>query len=89
VHLWHEYWSWVGGNVGAVPLELPADALLTLLGTAVFWRPLTRAARRAHAWLHSERDRRLDLAQEDAAAARKIAADLYEHVTGEKHRMGI
>jgi hypothetical protein len=72
--LWHEYWSWVGGNIGAMPLE----ALITAAVTVALWpqiKPLVR-------WLRRELG---GAALEEAKAARRIAADLYEHHTGRPH----
>lgn len=37
-HLWHQYWSWTGGNIGAMPFE----ALVTAAAAFVFRGPLGR-----------------------------------------------
>jgi hypothetical protein len=67
VSLWHHYWAWTGGNIGALPLE----ALITTVTAFVFRGPIGR--------LLGGR------AAKDAAAARRIAADLFEHHTGRSH----
>jgi hypothetical protein len=77
-HLWHQYWAWVGGNVGAMPLQALISAVAAVL-LAVVFRPLLR---RAWAWLKHELSRP---ALEEAKAARQIAADLHLHVTGRSH----
>lgn len=75
-HYLEQYWSWVGGNVGAMPLQ----AVITVLATLALRKPLGRL-------YHHVVGDKLDM--EDvravAASAHKIAADLYEHVTGEQH----
>lgn len=76
-HWWDAYWGWAGSNVGA----MPAEALVTVAATLVFRRPIARLL----TWLRRERDDALREAQADAEAARRIAADLYLHVTGEDH----
>ena len=76
IRLWDHYWSWVGGNVGAMPLQ----AVITVAATLLLRKPVKRAWHRLvgeHADV--EDIRRM------AAAAHKIAADLYEHTTGERH----
>lgn len=75
---WHQYWTWVGGNVGAMPLQALIGVAVSLL-LAVVLRPLWR---RLWAWLKRELSRP---ALEEAAAARRIAADLYRHHTGRPH----
>jgi hypothetical protein len=77
-HAWHQYWAWTGGNVGAMPLQALISAVVALL-LAVVLRPLWR---RLWAWLKRELSRP---ALEEAKAARRIAADLYEHHTGRPH----
>lgn len=37
-HAWHQYWAWVGGNVGAMPLQ----ALITAVVAFVFRGPIGR-----------------------------------------------
>lgn len=37
-HEWHQYWAWVGGNVGAMPLQ----ALITSVLAVVFRGPIGR-----------------------------------------------
>lgn len=66
------YWAWVGGNIGAIPLE----AAITAAAGLLFRKPLQRAM----AWLRREE-------LEEARAARRIAADLYEHHTGHAHQL--
>jgi hypothetical protein len=67
VSLWHHYWAWTGGNIGALPLEF----VITTAAAFVFRGPIGR--------LIGGR------AARDAAAARRIAADLYRHHTGRAH----
>jgi hypothetical protein len=74
---WDAYWSWAGSNIGA----MPAETVITVAATLAFRRPI----RRFLAWLRRERDEAVASAQADAEAARKIASDLYLHVTGEEH----
>ena len=76
--LWHSYWAWVGGNIGAMPLEALIAAVAGTIG-AVALRPLLR---RLWAWVKRELNR---AALEEAKAGRQIAADLYEHHTGRRH----
>lgn len=76
--IWHSYWSWVGGNIGAMPLEAAIAAVAGAVG-AVALRPLLR---RAWAWAKRELSA---AALEEAKAHRRIAADLYEHITGTRH----
>lgn len=66
---WHAYWLWVGGNIGAMPLQALIGAVCTLAVSPLLLR-LWRHARAAIAAAH---------------AARRIAADLYEHHTGRVH----
>ncbi len=76
IALWDRYWAWVGGNVGAMPLQ----ALIGVAVTLLLRRPISRAWRRIvgeHA--DAEDIRRA------AAAAHRIAADLHERLTGEAH----
>ena len=75
-HLWHQYWSWTGGNVGAMPLQ----AVITVAATLLLRRPLARSWH----WLVGERADIEDI-RRAAAAAHKIAADLFEHHTGSAH----
>lgn len=74
--LWHQYWTWVGGNVGAMPLQ----AVITVAATLFFRKPIARL-------YHHVVGDKLDIedVRSVAASAHKIAADLYEHVTGEQH----
>lgn len=74
---WDAYWRWAGSNIGA----MPAEFVITVVATLVFQKPI----RRFLAWLRRENSEAARKAQADAEAARKIAADLYRHVTGEKH----
>ena len=69
---WHQYWAWVGGNVGAMPLQ----ALISVVVTVVFRKPAGRFLR----WLSGE-----SAALREAKAARRIAADLHLRMTGEAH----
>jgi hypothetical protein len=76
IALWDRYWAWVGGNVGAMPLQ----ALITIAATLVFLKPLRRLWRR----LFGEKADLEDI-RRAAAAAHRIAADLHERLTGEAH----
>lgn len=75
--LLREYWGWVGGNIGAMPLE----ALISAIAAVLLQRPI----RRLLAWLRRERTAMAAEALEEARKARLIAADLYLHVTGAEH----
>jgi hypothetical protein len=77
LHLWDHYWSWVGGNVGAMPLQ----AAITVAATLLLRKPIKKAWRRAV----GERADIEDI-RRAAAAAHKIAADLFEHHTGSAHQ---
>lgn len=68
-HWWHSYWQWVGGNIGAMPLQALIGALCTLVISPLLLR----------LW------RRVRQALEAAEASHRIAADLYEHHTGARH----
>lgn len=70
------YWSWVGGNIGAMPLQ----ALIGVVVTLAFRRPAARAWHR----LVGERADIEDV-RRAATAAHRIAADLHEKLTGEAH----
>jgi hypothetical protein len=74
--LWDHYWAWVGGNVGAMPLQ----AVITVVATVV----LRKHVRRGWHALVGERAEIEDI-RRAAAAAHKIAADLFEHHTGGSH----
>jgi hypothetical protein len=74
---WHHYWSWTGGNVGAMPLQ----ALIAGVAGVVFRKPLRRAW---HALVGEHAD--LEDVKRMAAAAHRISADLFEHHTGEAHQ---
>jgi predicted short-subunit dehydrogenase-like oxidoreductase (DUF2520 family) len=73
----HHYWSWVGGNIGAMPLQ----AVITAAGALVLRKPIRRGW---HALVGERAD--LEDVKRMAAAAHRIAADLHEHVTGERHQ---
>jgi len=73
-HAWHQYWSWTGGNIGAMPLE----ALITAAASLALWPLLRRWWRRLKRELGAA-------AHEEAKAARQIAADLFQHHTGQRH----
>lgn len=84
-HYWHQYWSWAGSNIGALPAEAIITSAATLIFGLIFRKPLLRLAKWSHGWLHRERDAALAAARDDAAKARAIAADLYRHATGDEH----
>ena len=75
-HLWHQYWSWVGGNVGAMPLQ----AAITVAATLLLRKPVSRL------WHHVVGEAAgIEDIRRAALAAHKIAADLHEKLTGEAH----
>lgn len=74
---WDHYWAATGGNVEAMPLQ----ALITVAATLVLRKPISRAWRR----LVGERADLEDV-RRMADSARRIAADLFEHQTGERHQ---
>lgn len=78
---WDAYWTWVGGNVGAMPLEALITAAVTLLLVRP-WRRLWRKVAGEH-----PAARAAAAAEEHAAAARQILADLFRHATGEEHEL--
>jgi len=76
VRLWDQYWGWTGGNIGAMPMQAAITAAVTLL----LRKPIKKA------WHRAVGDRAdIDDIRRAAAAARMIAADLYEHHTGRVH----
>ena len=75
-HWLASYWAWTGGNVGAMPLQ----AAVSVVFLAVFRKPAGRLWRR----LVGERADVEDI-RRAAAAAHKIAADLFEHHVGSAH----
>jgi len=70
------YWDATGGNIEAMPLQ----AVITVAATLILRKHVAR-------WWHHLVGERADL--EDvrrlAESARHIAADLFEHQTGERH----
>jgi hypothetical protein len=76
IALWHQYWGWVGGNVGAMPLQF----LITVAAGLAFLKPLKKLWHRV---VGDKAD--LDDVRRAAAAAHRIAADLHEKLTGEAH----
>lgn len=77
MHVARQYWDWTGGNIGAMPLQ----GLIAFAAGLIFRHPLARF----FAWFRKEEAGRAAQAARDARDARKIAADLYERVTGEQH----
>ena len=73
------YWHWAGSNIGA----MPAEAAVGAAAGVIFRKPIGRFI----TWLRKEKDAELARTRADAEAARKIAADLYRHVTGEDHHL--
>ena len=77
--MWHWlgwYWTETGGNV----LAMPVCGLLAVGFAVGFRKPIAR-------WWHKHFGVKADLAdiRETADAARRIAADLFEHHTGREH----
>lgn len=70
------YWNLTGGNILAMPLEFVIGIVAGLL----FGKPLRRLWHR----IFGERADIEDI-RRAAAAAHRIAADLFEHHTGEAH----
>ena len=70
------YWDYTGGNIAAMPLQ----AAITVAATLVFRKPIARAWRRV---VGEKAD--IEDVKRVAAAAHRIAADLFEHHTGERH----
>lgn len=99
LHQLRIYWDWVGGNIGALPLEALITAAGAALGGWLLRKPLTRLAVWARGHLTSETHTALaDMARElaavkgaaekartSAAAAHRIAADTHQHLTGAEH----
>ena len=71
-----DYWTAAGGNIEAMPLQ----AVITVVATLLLRKPIGRAWRR----LVGEKADIEDV-KRMAAAAHRIAADLFEHQTGERH----
>lgn len=66
------YWDYVGGNIAAMPLQ----AVITVVATLLLRKHVAR-------WWHHLVGEKADL--EDVKRALRIAADLFEHHTGERH----
>lgn len=83
IALWDRYWAWVGGNVGAMPLQ----AVITVIATLLLGRPLRWLWHRVFGERADMQDlkRMAEAAERRAATAARIAADLFEHHTGEAH----
>lgn len=75
-HLLRQYWDWAGSNIGA----MPACGIVAIAFAVCFRKPLAR-------WWHKHFGAQAELAEirETAAAACRIAADLFEHHTGRVH----
>jgi hypothetical protein len=75
-HLLLRYWAWAGSNIGA----MPGCGLVAVVSAVCFRKPLA-------AWWHKHFGMKADLAEirDAAAAAHRIAADLFEHHTGQAH----
>lgn len=76
LHWLRLYWNWAGSNIGA----MPACGLLAVVSAVCFRRPLARWWRR-HFGMGAELAEIRDM----AAAAHRIAADLFEHHAGHAH----
>ena len=72
-----EYWTAAGGNIEAMPLQ----AVITVAATLLLRKHVAR-------WWHHLVGEKADLedVKRAAAAAHRIAADLFEHQTGERHQ---
>ena len=70
------YWTEAGGNV----IAMPACGLVAVAFAVGFRKPLAR-------WWQKHFGAKADLREirETAEAARRIAADLFEHHTGREH----
>ncbi len=75
-HWLRAYWDWAGSNIGA----MPGCGLVALAFTVAFRKPVSRLWR----WIVGEKAEIEDI-RRAAAAAHRIAADLYRHHTGEAH----
>jgi len=71
------YWAATAGNVEAMPLQ----ALITVMATLVLRKPIARWWRRA---VGERAD--IEDVKRMAESARRIAADLFEHQTGGRHK---
>lgn len=70
------YWSEVAGNIEAMPLQ----AVITVLATLLLRKHVARW------WRHLVGEKAdLEDVKRMAESARQIAADLFEHKTGERH----
>ena len=76
MRVWDAYWAWVGGNIGAMPLQ----TVITVGVTLLFQKPLSSWWRRRFGGQADLREIR-----EAAAAAHRIAADLFERHAGRAH----
>jgi len=71
------YWAAVAGNIEAMPLQ----AVITVAATLLLRRHVARW------WRHLVGEKAdLEDVRRMAESARRIAADLFEHQTGERHR---
>lgn len=81
----HQYWTWAGSNIGALPAEAVITAVFGVCAGVIF-RPLLR---RMWAWVKREIGGEAHevsaAAHQEAAMARRIAADTYRHLTGQDH----
>ena len=71
-----DYWTAAGGNIEAMPLQ----AVITVAATLLLRRHVAR-------WWHHLVGERADLqdVKRLAESAHRIAADLFEHQTGQAH----
>lgn len=70
------YWDWAGSNIGA----MPGCALAAVVFAVCFRKPAAAWWRR-----HFGAGAELAAIRATADAAHRIAADLFEHHTGERH----
>ncbi|HET9893713.1 MAG TPA: hypothetical protein VFQ44_02020 [Streptosporangiaceae bacterium] len=84
--LWR-YWQWVGGNIGALPLEAAITAVTGAVSAVVFRRPVARLIRwcRSLASVRADIDRLNDLHQR----THQIMADLWQHHTRSEHPLAV
>lgn len=78
-----QYWNLTGGNI----LAMPPEFVITVAAGLLFGKPLRRLWHRVFGERADMQDlkRMAEAAERRAATAARIAADLFEHHTGEAH----